>query len=127
MSDLSDYAENLVVKWLLTDESVTRPTAWYVGLYTAVPSDAGGGTEVTGNGYARQAYGASSSGSDADNDADITFTASGGDWGTIVAAGIFDASSGGNLLAWKALAPTVSIVDGVSYIYRAGALIARAA
>lgn len=29
------------------------PPAIYVGLYTAAPTDAGGGTECTGNGYAR--------------------------------------------------------------------------
>lgn len=127
MSDLSDYAENLVVTWLLTDESVTRPIAWYVGLYTAVPSDSGGGTEVSGNGYARQELGGSSSGSDVSNAGELTFTASGGDWGTVVAVGIFDALTSGNLLLWKALSPTVTVGDGQSFVYAAGALVARAA
>ena len=42
MAALSDYAEKLVLDWLMTNGSATRPTAWYVALYTAAPSDAGG-------------------------------------------------------------------------------------
>ena len=53
MSSFTDYTENLVLTYLLTTDSATRPTAWYVGLFTAAPSDTGGGTEVSGNGYAR--------------------------------------------------------------------------
>lgn len=33
----------------------------------------------------------------------VTFPQATGDWGTIVAFGIFDASSGGNLLWWGAV------------------------
>ena len=57
MSSFTDYTENLVLNYLLTANSVTRPTAWYVGLFTAAPSDTGGGTEVSGNGYARKVTG----------------------------------------------------------------------
>jgi hypothetical protein len=38
----------LLLDWLMTTGSATRPTAWYVGLFTAAPSDSGGGTEVSG-------------------------------------------------------------------------------
>lgn len=127
MSDLSDHAENLVATWLLTDSAVTRPLARYVALFTATPSDAGGGTEVSGSGYARQELGGAASGSDVSNAGDITFTASGGDWGTIVAVAVLDAITGGNFLLWKALSPTVTVNDGVSFVYPAGALIGRAA
>ena len=54
MSALSDHAENLILNFLMTSGTATRPTAWYVALYTVAPSDAGGGTEVSGNGYSRQ-------------------------------------------------------------------------
>ena len=57
MSSFSDYTENLVLNWLFTTNSATRPTAWFVGLFTAAPSDSGGGTEVSGSGYARVATG----------------------------------------------------------------------
>lgn len=117
MSSFTDYTENLVLNWLLTTNSATRPTAWYVGLFTAAPSDAGGGTEVSGNGYARKTTGTISvsgtSPTTATNDAAIEFAAaSGGNWGTITHAGIFDALTSGNLLAWAALTTSRTINDG---------------
>jgi hypothetical protein len=116
MSSFSDYTENLVLTYLFTTGSVTRPTAWYVGLFTAAPSDTGGGTEVTGNGYARVVTGTISGTGTAttfSNDAAIEFAAaSGGNWGTIGWAGIFDASTSGNLLAWAPLTTSRVINDG---------------
>lgn len=99
MSALSDHAENLLANWLMTAGAATRPTSWYLALFTAAPNDAGGGTEVSGNGYARQSvtFGAASGGACANTNAP-QFSASGGNWGTITHIGIFDASSGGNLL-----------------------------
>jgi hypothetical protein len=116
MSSFSDYTENLVLTWLFTGSSATRPTAWFVGLFTAAPSDTGGGTEVTGNAYARVATGTISGSGTAttfSNAAAIEFAAaSGGNWGTIGWAGIFDASTGGNLLAWAPLTTSRVINDG---------------
>ena len=116
MSSFSDYTENLVLTWLFTGSSATRPTAWYVGLFTAAPSDTGGGTEVTGNAYARVVTGTISGTGTAttfSNAAAIEFAAaSGGNWGTIGWAGIFDASTGGNLLAWAPLTTSRVINDG---------------
>ena len=116
MSSFSDYTENLLLTWLLTTSSATRPTAWFVGLFTAAPSDTGGGTEVSGSGYARVATGTmsiSGTATTASNAAAIEFAAaSGGNWGTITHAAIFDASSGGNMLAWAALTTSRTINDG---------------
>ena len=116
MSSFSDYTENLVLTYLFTTGSATRPTAWYVGLFTAAPSDTGGGTEVTGNGYARVVTGTISGSGTATtftNAAAIEFAAaSGGNWGTIGWAGIFDASTSGNLLAWAPLTTSRVINDG---------------
>lgn len=116
MSSFSDYTENLLLNWLLTTNSATRPTAWYVGLFTAAPSDTGGGTEVTGNGYARVATGTmsiSGTATTASNAAAIEFAAaSGGNWGTITHAAIFDASTGGNMLAWAPLTTSRTINSG---------------
>lgn len=117
MSSFTDYTENLVLNWLFTANSATRPTAWYIGLFTAAPSDAGGGTEVSGNGYARVATGAMSvsgtSPTNCTNDAAIEFAAaSGGNWGTITHIAILDASTSGNMLGWAALTTSRTINDG---------------
>jgi len=127
MSSFSDYTENLVLTWLFTTSSATRPTAWYVGLFTGAPSDTGGGTEVSGNGYARVATGTMSvSGTTpttATNGSAIEFAAaSGGNWGTITHAAIFDASSGGNLIAWGALTTSRTINNGDVFRIPAGSL-----
>lgn len=116
MSSFTDYTENLVLNYLFTTNSVTRPTAWYVGLFTAAPSDTGGGTEVSGSAYARKATGTitvSGTATTATNSAAIEFApASGGDWGTITHAAIFDAETGGNMLAWAQLTTARTINDG---------------
>jgi hypothetical protein len=115
MAALSDHAEALLLDWLMTTDSVTRPTAWYVALYTAAPSDSGGGTEVSGSGYSRQSVtmaSATSPGGTTSNSGAVSFTASGGDWGSITHIGIHDASSGGNLLWHGAMTASKTVADG---------------
>lgn len=115
MAALSDHAEALLLDWLMTTGTATRPTAWYVALYTAAPSDSGGGTEVSGSGYSRQAVtfdAASSPGGTTSNTGAVSFTASGGSFGTVTHIGIFDASSGGNLLWHGAMTASKTVADG---------------
>jgi len=117
MSSFSDYTENLVLNWLLTTNSATRPTVWYVGLFTAAPSDTGGGTEVSGSAYARKVTGtitvSGTAPTTATNSAAIEFAAaSGGNWGTVTHAAIFDALTSGNMLAWAPLTTSRTINDG---------------
>ena len=115
MAALSDHAEALLLDWLMTNGSATRPTAWYVALYTAAPSDSGGGTEVSGNNYAREAVtfaAATSPGGTTSNTGAVTFTASGGNWGSITHIGIHDAVSGGNLLWHGAMTASKTVNDG---------------
>jgi len=115
MSALSDYAEKLLLDWMMTTGSATRPTAWYVALYTAAPSDSGGGTEVSGNGYSRQSatFDAATSGAGTTSNAGaVAFTASGGNWGTITHIGIHDASTSGNLLWSGSMTASKTVNDG---------------
>jgi hypothetical protein len=116
MSSFTDHTESLVLNWLFTTNTATRPTAWFVGLFTAAPGETGGGTEVSGNGYARKATGTitvSGTATTATNSAAIEFDpASGGNWGTITHAAIFDASTGGNMLAYAELTTARTINDG---------------
>jgi hypothetical protein len=115
MAALSDYSEKLLLDWAMTTGSATRPTAWYVALYTVAPSDSGGGTEVSGSGYARQSVtfdAASSPGGTTSNTGAVSFTASGGAFGTVVAIGIFDAVSSGNLLWHGNMTASKTVDDG---------------
>ena len=115
MAALSDYAEKLLLDWAMTTGSATRPTAWHVALYTAAPSDSGGGTEVSTGGYTRKSvtFGAASSpGGTTSNTGAVSFTASGANYGTVTHIGIFDNSTGGNLLWHGALTTSKTVNDG---------------
>ena len=115
MASFTDYTENLALTWLFTTGSATRPTAWYVGLFTGAPSDTGGGTEVSGSGYARKATGTLSGSGTATtftNASAIEFAVATGTWGTVSHAAIFDAETGGNMLAWAPLTTAKAIDEG---------------
>lgn len=129
MAALTDHAENLLLNFLMTTGTATRPTNWYVALYTSAPSDSStgssGGTEVSGNGYSRQSVSwdaASGSGGTTSNSGTVTFTASGGSFGTVTHIGITDASSGGNLLWHGAMTASKTVADGDSLQFAAGAI-----
>lgn len=128
MSEASDYVENQILNCYLNQTNITAPTAIYVGLHTANPTDAGTGTEVSGNGYARVAitdkFGtASGTGGSLSSNADITgFTASGGNWGSVTHIGIYDASTSGNLLFHTALDSSATVNDGDSFQISSGNL-----
>lgn len=115
MAALSNYAEKLLLDWSMTTGSATRPTAWYVALYTAAPDDTGGGTEVSTGGYARQSVtfsAASSPGGTTSNTNAVSFTASGAGYGTVSHIGIFDNVSGGNLLWHGSMTASKTVADG---------------
>jgi hypothetical protein len=125
MSSLTDYAEKLVLDWLMTTGTATRPTTWYIGLFTAAPSDAGGGTEVSTGGYARQAVAfnaAASPGGTTSNSGAVSFTAAGANWGTITHFAIFTASTAGNMLWEGPLTSSRVINDGDTLTWNIGSL-----
>lgn len=112
MSSFTDFLENELLDHVFNAAAFASPASVHLALFTAAPTDAGGGTEVTGGGYARVAlsFGVAAGGAIA-NDAAASFTASGAAFGTVVAVGIFDAASGGNMLAWDAITSAV-VNDG---------------
>jgi hypothetical protein len=121
MTALSNYFETEMLEWGFTNAAVTRPTAWYVALFTAAPSDTGGGTELSTGGYARQAVTFTVTGDTASNNAVIDFVSS-GDWGNITHVGVFDALTTGNLLAWGALTAARDPASGDTIRFAASAL-----
>lgn len=123
MAAISDYAEKLILDWLFTNGAATRPTSWYIGCFTSATSDSGGGTEVAGNGYSRQSVtfdAASSPAGTTQNSGAVSFTASGGNWGSITHIGIFDAASAGNLLWHGAMTAARTVNDGDTLTFSAG-------
>lgn len=124
----SDYLENEILDHVLGGGDYTRPATVYVALFTVAPSDAGGGTEVTGGSYARVAvtnnatnFPAASGGAKS-NGTEITFPEATADWGTVVAFAIFDANAAGNMLYWADLSASKTIQSGDTAKFAVGDL-----
>lgn len=119
----SNYLEDIINNEVLRNVGYTPVATVYLALYTSNPTDADSGTEVSGFGYARQAitFNASSGGT-CTNSSTHTFTASGGNWGTITHVGIRDASTSGNLLRYGALTTSRTINDGDSLNFAAASI-----
>ena len=125
MAGLTNFGEDLVLDWLFTTGAATRPTSWYVSLYTVAPTESTGGTEVSGGSYARVSTSFTVSGTaptTASNTAAVEFAEASATWGTVVAAGIMDALSGGNLIAFASLTTSKAIDTGDVLRFNAGAL-----
>ena len=125
MSSFADYLESAVLNHVFRNTALTSPTTVYVALFTAAPSDTGGGTEVTGGTYARTAvtFGAPSPAGTITQSADVNFPVATASWGTITHYGIFDASTAGNMLAWAPISPTQAIAIGQQAKFASGQII----
>lgn len=152
MAGMTDFLENKLVDWFFRAQALgvtgasagagSGPTTLWIGLFTAAPSDAGGGTEVTGNGYNRKSItsgmsasgwagtqsaasttASSGTGATTSNNGTVTFdTPTPAGWGTITHFGIFDAVTGGNLLWWGTVTPNKTINVGDTVTFPAGSL-----
>lgn len=109
----------------------SKPSTLYFALFTQTPNSLGGGAEVTGSGYARKAVTANTTnfpaivtaGLNMSNGADIQWPLSTGDWGTVVAWGIYDAATAGNLLFFSPLTSPVVMTTGMRPKIATGALV----
>lgn len=139
MSAMSDYLENKLIDQIFRGQAAPTTSTLYVALFTAAPSDSGGGTEVSGNNYSRAAVtsslanwaGTQSSGSTTassgtggatSNNGAITFATPSATWGTVTHFGIFDAATTGNLLFSGALTTSKTINSGDTVSFPAGTL-----
>jgi len=136
MAAMTNYLENKLIDHLFRNTPYTAPATLHIGLFITLPTSDGlvAGTEVStsGTNYARVAVTSNttnwaatdSAGSTAatsggtsgttSNNAAITYGTPGGtSWGTVVGMGVWDASTGGNLLIFASLtaAKTVSTGD----------------
>jgi hypothetical protein len=122
---LTNYAEAKILDHVVGKTSFTMPSVW-VALFTAAPSDAGGGTECTGGSYARKStdgadWAAASSGATS-NAAAITFVTPTGSWGTVTHFALMDAATAGNMLAWADLTTPQAVGTGNTVSFAIGEL-----
>jgi len=132
MGSKSDYLEQKLLDHTLGNTPFSAPANVFMALFSVTPGDAVGGTEATGSGYARLSItnnttnwpnATGTSPTTKNNGVVFTMEAT-GDWSSgvnQVAWGIFDASSGGNLLYWGALGQPKPVLntDTVSFAVNA--------
>ena len=132
----SQYLENALLNWLKGTTFPAAPATVYVALFTTAPSnDTGSGAvEVSGGSYARAAIttssgwsaisggGSSATPEQISNGSTVTFATPTANWGTVVAIGLYDASTAGNLLYWNTIT-NQTINSGVQASFAVGALV----
>ncbi len=139
MSQFSDYIEPLVLDAIFNAVALTGPNSMYVSLYTVTPTDAGGGTEVSAGGYARLKVQKQSGsapkwtsavvdapGFKVSNENTLTFGPNTAAWGAVLAFGVWDHLTTGNLLMWGALDTTKTLGVNDTLSWAIGALKLRA-
>jgi len=127
MGSFSNYWENKILDHVFMKQAYTQPSYIYVALSRADPGEDGSGIdEPSGNGYARVETSGNdwtnASGGHIENANDIEFPEATGDWGTITHFALFDASSGGNMLAYGSLSQSKTIGTGDTAKFKAGDL-----
>lgn len=121
---VTNYYADLVNENFLRGIEQTRPADIYVALFTNPTDDEGGGTEMTGGGYARQIVTfTESTGGQVVNEDVVTFLDfPGGDDITHIA--LFDAVTAGHMLIHAPLSSTVTPDAGTDLTFGPGDLAA---
>jgi hypothetical protein len=102
----------------------------WIGLWTAALDDTSDGNtagEVSGGAYARQSIPAGKWGAAAAGQivlgSTVSFPIATASWGTVTHIGLFDASTGGNLLYWGALSESEQVQTGDVMKFAANTLV----
>lgn len=115
MAGKSQYLENALMNWMKGSAFPTAPATVWVALFTTAPTNDAGASavEATGGSYARAAIttttqfsvitGAPGAPAQISNSGVVTFATPTVSWGTILAIGIYDAVTAGNLLYWATI------------------------
>jgi len=123
------FSSNKVLDYNFGITSYTPPSTLYFALSTTAPDISGSSfTEPSSGAYARVGllnnktnWGTASSGT-LTNSTAVTFAESTASWGTIVAVGIFDALTGGNLLWYDSLSPSRTVASATTVLFAIGSI-----
>lgn len=121
MASMTDYLKNKLRDHTLRHVAYTSPTTVYLALYTTATDASGGGTEVTGGSYARQAVAWTTGSAGAcDNTSAVSFTNMPAC--TITHAAVMDASTAGNMLLQGPLGSSKTVAAGDTFTMPVGAV-----
>lgn len=126
---LSQFLSEKIMGQFLNAVSYTWPATVYLALFTAQPSGGTGGTEASYTGYARLSITVNTTNFTAVSTAGViknaviqTFGTNTGTSQTIVGYGLFDASTGGNLLTDNLLTTSQTVNNGAAPSFAVDAL-----
>jgi hypothetical protein len=110
----TNFLETEILDHVFAGAAYTAPTTLYLALFTAAPGETGGGTEVTtsGTAYARETVAFTTTGNTTSNNASVEYSTATATFGTVTHVGVFDASTGGNLMAYATLSSPKTIDTG---------------
>lgn len=107
-ASLSNYAENLLLNWSLTNQQATRPTQWFVALFSDinVVSDQPSNelNSSTAQGYSRKAVSFDAAANGMTSNSNMLKFSALNTWPTVGSIAIMDAATDGNMLFWGKLA-----------------------
>ena len=120
----SNYLETEILDHVFGGAAYTAPATLYLALHTANPDEDGSGAEVStsGTAYARQTVAFTTSGNTTSNTSAVEYATATANFGTVTHVGVWDASTGGNLLAYAALTSSKTIETGDVFRVPAGDL-----
>jgi len=123
---ISNYLEPRLLDEVFNGVAFVSP-ATHIALFTVMPGEAGGGTEVTGGSYARVQVNVNGGASpqwrlaasaapafQVSNLNAITYPTATADWGEVVAWAAFDAATVGNMLWWGWLSTLEYLFTGLN-------------
>ena len=108
----TNFLETEILDHVFAGAAYTAPSTLYLGLFTAAPGEAGGGTELSGSVYVRKAITFTTSGDTTSNNAAVEFPTATGSWATVTHVGVFDASTSGNLMVYATLSASKAVASG---------------
>jgi hypothetical protein len=124
----SDYLEEAILNHVLRNTSYTSPATVYVALLTASAGEGGSlASELSGNGYARQAVTFSAptqqaGAAECTNTAEVLFPEATGNWSEATHFAVCDAATAGNVLYHEALDAPRTASTGDQIRFPAGSL-----
>ena len=120
----SNYLETEILDHVFGGSAYTAPSTLYLALHTANPDEDGSGTEVStsGTAYARATVAFTTSGNTTSNTAAVEYSTATANFGTVSHVAVWDASTGGNMLAYAALTSSKTIETGDVFRVPAGDL-----
>ena len=117
MAAMTDYLRNKLMNHVTKNIAYTPPSSLWLALFTTPADASGGGTEVTGGGYARRPIPFTTPmGGSGYNSADVFFPTATAPWNSIVSIAIFDANMAGNMLFYGKVTVPEFVNTGNTYV-----------